>query len=387
MARNFFAAASVLALSLIASAAAMEKSCPINAICFVMDRSGSMRGFYDQEQKFVVDISRTIAARTSDTKYSAHGFAGSAFVISSSTTDLEGKFIPAINKPVSPKGSTNMYRGMNACYRELKDMTVTNRVIVLITDGDDTGNPRALDDVQKIKNSGISIVSVGIGNNVDKNYLENLATKQDLFIASSFANLSTNVVKVAENSCKAPMMTPTPVKPTPKPVVLPTMPEPTTNFAACQNAYNACGFKFDGRMQVPTFSVLGAPDRSISPIIISKKANQKIGVLNTNDIIPEFILTDGSAKNITLFAKPRFTPTHFKPYSIAKPMPNLNMTMYGSGVGHQTFHGTQKSLARKRCVRLFFTTYQVLSNGMKPYVTGNVNVKKSDMKCVVFLTN
>lgn len=335
-----------------------NRKCPINSVCFAVDQSGSVRGFYPQEQQFVVEIAREIASRTSGTLYSAYGFSSGSRAIQTSTPDLENTFIPAVNKPVNPIGGTNMGRGLSACFNEIKN-NQGNRLIVLVTDGIDNGSPRASMVAPDIKVAGVSIVTVGIGNSIQESYLEGLASGPEFFVkSSSFSTLLSKVVDVVEGSCKAAV--------TPRP----TAPD------VCAEAYDACDFKFVRRDTVPTFSVTGKSDKPFTPKIVSRMNGERIGVLNSNGIVPEFILADGSVQDITeAGASPKFRPTHFKPFSKKK--------KNGSGIGHQKYHGNQKMIARGQCIRVYFSTYQVLT-GRPPYVKKNVNVDKTDNKCVVF---
>lgn len=109
--------------------------------------------------------------------------------------------------------------------------------------------------------------------------------------------------------------------------------------------------------------------------IVSKTPGERLGILNSNGIIPEVILDTGRIEPIVWFGKPRFTPTHFKPFPIRKP---------GSGIGHEAFVGNQLQVAQGLCIRVFFSSYQVIV-GPRPRDVKNINAKRSDFKCVVFL--
>lgn len=147
---------------------------------------------------------------------------------------------------------------------------------------------------------------------------------------------------------------------------------------ACVQAFNDCDFKFAGKNTLSTFFIGGKQDKAFTPLIVSKNPHENIGVLNMNNITPEFINNNGIATPISYVGNPKFTPTHFKPYAIKYTR--------GSGVGHQTFHGNQLSVAKGRCVRVFFSTYQLLEKYYPFNVIDNVNVNKYDNKCVVFMT-
>lgn len=162
---------------------------------------------------------------------------------------------------------------------------------------------------------------------------------------------------------------------TPTPVTPPSPPPYHADF--CAAAYRACDFAFEGYPNVPTFDASGKQDTPFTNRIVARNG-QVLGVLNTNNIIPEFLFPGGIAKPITYFGSQPFTPTHFKPFSLGKAK--------GSGIGHQTYHGDQSRIVRHKCVRVFFSTYQVLKSLYKPSVIANINVNRYDNKCVVFRT-
>lgn len=281
--------------------------------------------------------------------YSAAGFSDGFNFISSPTSNIP-TFVSAINKKVTADGSTNMYAGLNQCYRYVENKP-GKRVIVLVTDGIDNGIPPAEDLVNSKSASGVAIVSVGIGNNIDKSYLEGFS---DVYIPVSVGALDAVGAILRSKICK--------------------LPNPSN---VCAAAGRLCDFAFQGRSGVPTFSIGGTPNKVFTDLIVSK-SGPRIGVLNTNGIIPEFINPDGTITLINKVGSPRLTPTHFKPFSIPKSV--------GSGIGHQTFTGNQLQVSRRRCVRVFFSTYQTLTFGRNPRVINNINVERSDNKCVVFKT-
>ena len=78
-------------------------------------------------------------------------------------------------------------------------------------------------------------------------------------------------------------------------------------------------------------------------------------------------------------ASQAFTPTVFKPFAIE--------LTGGSGIGHEVFQGDQEQVARRRCVRVFFSEYQILVGRSAPFeVVDNVGPVRRDRKCVVFRT-
>lgn len=219
----------------------------------------------------------------------------------------------------------------------------------------DNGVPRPEDLEPEIKANGVSVVSLGTGM-ANRNYLISLSSKPDYFIHTTKKSFSRKVSAIVTNSCSAV----------------------GDEKDVCQAAYDACDFKFAKMKEVPTYNLVGAADVVFSDAIEKKVDVDRIGVLNTNGVVPEFIRADGTSVPINVVAAPRFAPTAFKPIFIVH--------SYRSALGHQNFHGSQLSLALDRCVGVFFTMYQRLSKGWPPVVIDNVNVEKSHNKCVVFRT-
>lgn len=143
----------------------------------------------------------------------------------------------------------------------------------------------------------------------------------------------------------------------------------------CQKAYNKCQFRFGFSARMKTFELKNDTTMPFTSRIRSKKFGQLIGIINANGITPEFVFSR-TAFPITNFGDPYYMPTHFKP---------LSMGSGGSGIGHEAFRGDQYEYARFRCVRMFFSSFQILdSDGKVKRVENNVPFVRS--KCAVFRT-
>lgn len=187
---------------------ARQTSCPIDDICFAMDRSGSINSTeFEQEKNFIRAIASSIASKSgSNVRYSAYGFASSVTTIQRPTTSLS-TFDATIASLFGTGGSTFMYGGLRACDRAVGS-TSTNRVIVLVTDGVDNGSARASTLAPSIKAKGTKIITVGVGETVASKgssgytYLRNLATSRSLFITSRcFSEVISKVVRIVKLSC------------------------------------------------------------------------------------------------------------------------------------------------------------------------------------------
>lgn len=333
-----------------------SSSCDLHSVCFAIDESGSIKSSFNLVRKFVTNVVDDIALNSSSVRYSAYTFSSSARLLISDETDVS-KFNAAVSGYKAKGGGTNIYRGMRACFNELKGFpNAANRVIVLVTDGKDSSGAQSL--IPDITNAGISVVTVGIGSGVNTNVLQTLATRPEYFVpVKSASELITRALFVANRVCN---------------VV-------DVSRYSCVDEYNKCEFIFMGyHNRVPKFKIGKRPDVAFTGTIVSRN-DTDIGILNTNGIAVEFLAMKGF-QSITKFGNPRLTPTHFKPFSIKH-------RHFSSGIGHQTFTGNQLFVSRNKCVRVFFTHYQLVSQAHSGNVIGNVNgAMKSDKKCVVFET-
>eukprot|EP00171_Calliarthron_tuberculosum_P014015 IDg14015t1 len=134
------------------------------------------------------------------TQYSAIAFSGGNRTIIEGTEDIEGTFIPAINQPRVFLGSTRIFNALDACFDILQRAEPGPRVLVLITDGETQDSS---DNTQTIKDSGVVIVTVGVGSSIDVPFLQRIATTPDLYIPASFSNLPQLSMSVARTACDA----------------------------------------------------------------------------------------------------------------------------------------------------------------------------------------
>lgn len=344
-----------------------QKDCSVDHVCFALDQSGSIQSVYPDVQQFTADEATSIDKLTGAT-YSAVGFSNSFTIISPPTPSLT-KFVNAVTAPGTVFGSTNIYAGVSQCYKYVENK-VGNRVIVIVTDGEDGGIPRASEIIDQKSSSGVAIVAVGLGSSLDSTYLKDIS---DIYLPVATTDVTNVGTILSKSICKAPVVSKGPT-PTSKPTKTPTPTSGPTSIS-CAMAYKKCAFKFTNTNSVPTFSVGGKPNSVFTTKIVSKKA-PRIGLLNSNGIVAEFIASDGTVTLIDTIGSPLLSPTHFKPFPFYKSRM--------SGIGHQTFSGNQLKSVKGRCVRVYFTHYQIITTGPKPKVIENINVSKAMNKCVVF---
>ncbi|PXF39987.1 hypothetical protein BWQ96_10302 [Gracilariopsis chorda] len=145
----------------------------------------------------------------------------------------------------------------------------------------------------------------------------------------------------------------------------------------CQLAYDDCKLKFEGHDNVPSFSLDGPADESFTPQIVSRNPGERIGVVTSNGIPPQFILSGYNVRPFNFYYRVP-SLTLFKPYTLPHRI--------GSGIGHEHFDG---NFARGSCIRVYITNYQLLVAENPPSVR-NINLNRREAldqgKCVVFRT-
>ena len=351
--KNFFISMHTLATLIvlfIAIGVVNAQPCRLQGICYALDNSGSVSGNYGQIKSFTVASARTFASPDVQTSYSASWFNSNAGVIQAPTTDLEGVFVPKIGADSLRNGGTNIYRGLQNCFNQLQGDGA--RAIIVVTDGMGASNPNPL---PQIREDGVAVVSVGVGNNVDEGFLRSIATRPEFFLTTDFDILPDLAGSIQDAACDAVAM------------------------VKCEEAYDTCDFTFAGVSSVPTFNVAGKADVPFTPRIV-RKSNQDgslIGVVNSQAGEFEPIFADTN-QPISLEGEQNFAPTAFKTFALQNG---------GSAIGHETFQGNQQTVADGRCVVVYFQSWQVL-NAADGVVIENTNLaKRQNSACVAFMTS
>ncbi len=108
-------------------------------------------------------------------------------------------------------GNTDITTGLNTVRESIfLDPASGNRayipdILILITDGLDSERDHAAMDTQAdlTKQAGITILSVGVGNNVDSQQLRNISSNDQAFMASNFTVLGTLLDELTAATCAA----------------------------------------------------------------------------------------------------------------------------------------------------------------------------------------
>ncbi len=334
---------------------APPSKCDLSTVCYALDQSGSISlADYAILNNFTVTTAKMLKTTTPTASFAAVRFSGTSSVIQATTADVDGVFVPKVLGASKSGGGTNIFSGVRECFSELqKSPPGDGKLIILITDGQGAFGPNPIPDVRA---AGIGVITVGVGSNVNVNFLRQLASAPEFYVPASFNNIVSLSQDIANKACNTTVVV-----------------NPTTG--SCQQAFDKCQFTFQNTSVLSTFNASGIPDRPFTPLILAKNSTYRVGAVNMNNLVPQFI-DDTGAKNITLFAQQPFSPTQFKPYYD---------NQLGSYIGHETYQGNQSAEAKGRCIRVYFSSYQIL-NAQGNVVDNANNVPKSSNKCVVFKT-
>lgn len=373
-------AAEVAAAEIIAEEAVSQATtdpttgCGID-LCFAMDFSESVSSTdFALEKEFVVNIVEQIEANLGlgqTAKYSSLRFS-TAVTIDSTLTGDAGAFNSTISGlSVATSGGTNMAEAIEQCGMLLTFELTRPKVLILVTDGVAQNPKRTLQEALVIKPS-VRILAVAVGSTPNTDFLKQL-TMDDTLVktAEDFADLANVVSDVAEEVCLDPG--------------LPDSPTPSPELEECEEAEAYCEFTFEDIDGIPTFP-LGAtvPDKAFTPEIVAKDPSVFITGLNSNNVEAEFIENDAVILISKVIPPPAqaFSPTQFKPFT-------PSTTKNGTGLGHETFQNEQAMFAKNRCVRVYFSEWQILDAPApegKNIGNANSKVDKSENYCVVFRT-
>jgi uncharacterized protein YegL len=136
----------------------------------------------------------------------------------------------AIDDMTQMRDLTEIGDGLGRAHREFRNAgrPGVSQVVILLTDGRDDGNPAR--DAQSLKDDGIHILSIGVGDEVNKQQLREISSNNRVFSVADFDSLLDIINELVDTVCYIETPQPSPVPPpaaTPQPE--PT-PEPVADF-------------------------------------------------------------------------------------------------------------------------------------------------------------
>jgi uncharacterized protein YegL len=154
-----------------------EKNTPLN-ICFVIDVSGSMAGYYRLE-RLKTALASLVAKIQPDATISIVTFESSMHVVlePQKLGNDKARVIKLINE-LNPGGGTNMLEALKTGYGFVSKNLIPkgNNTVILLTDGYDENEVQVLVDIQKPYNSKIVCTTIGVGEGYNYALLKQLAS-------------------------------------------------------------------------------------------------------------------------------------------------------------------------------------------------------------------
>lgn len=145
--------------------------------CLVVDSSTSMQGILmDTVKSVAIEIFRSIHPQD---VFSLVTFNDYANVIVPSRGEIDPKLVETSIQMLAASGSTEIFKGLQAGYLEVKRKLRSKQVnhIILLTDGQTYGDePACLELARQAADEGIIISTLGIGEKWNDTFLDNLAS-------------------------------------------------------------------------------------------------------------------------------------------------------------------------------------------------------------------
>ncbi len=160
---------------------------PSVAMVMVIDRSGSMADSYNGPGAGAAGIAKIELAK--DAAYLAATQLSNTDQVGIVVFDTQSQWqvpLGAMGNPsnlvspigrIAPGGGTNIYSGLEPAVNALKNATAKNKHIILLTDGQDSEGIEYNSLIAEANKAGITISTVGLGEDVNTDFLSNLAKK------------------------------------------------------------------------------------------------------------------------------------------------------------------------------------------------------------------
>lgn len=152
-------------------------------ICLVCDVSGSMNDRIDNQTKLQAAkaAAKTIVATTENWNKSYEGNFGVGVVQFSDGSQtvalphIDYTYLRACVDTMGDGGGTQIYTGIDTAVEQLKNEKADKKVIILMTDGQDSSDSTTRASAEAAKEEDITIYTIGFGNGVNETLLQDVA--------------------------------------------------------------------------------------------------------------------------------------------------------------------------------------------------------------------
>lgn len=157
-----------------------------SVITLVCDVSGSMSSRIDSGQtklEAAREAAKVIVTTTEDWSKNYEGNYGIGTIKFSSSAEtvslphIDYKFINDCIDTFNDGGGTSIHSGIDAGTEQLKIVKAKNKIMILMTDGQDGNDSATLASARKAADEGIKIFVIGFGNDVNEEILKEIATE------------------------------------------------------------------------------------------------------------------------------------------------------------------------------------------------------------------
>lgn len=157
-----------------------------SVISLVFDVSGSMEGTVDTGEtklqaakdasEIIVSTTEKWAEKYPDEKYGIGVIQFSNYAETVTIPHVDYDYITQCIKTMGDGGGTNIYTGIDNGISQLDAVTSSNKIIILMTDGQDSNDSQTLESARLAASKGIKIYTIGFGSGVDENLLKEIAS-------------------------------------------------------------------------------------------------------------------------------------------------------------------------------------------------------------------
>merc|ERR1712013_519774 len=180
---------------------------------FILDSSGSLRGDYQTEKNFLKSLAEAFAISYHGSRQSVVTFGyNTKLSIRFKDHTERAAFNAAVDSIPLMGSSTRIDRALRQAQREMftkeNGARVTSpKVLILLTDGSQSrgqGAENPSDIAAQLRASGVNMIVIGIGSQINKQELDRIAGGKDkAFIAESFDKIKERdfVIQITESTC------------------------------------------------------------------------------------------------------------------------------------------------------------------------------------------
>ncbi len=157
-----------------------------SVISLVFDVSGSMYGSVDTGEtklqaakdasEIIVSTTKKWSEKYPNEEYGIGVIQFDDYAETITIPHIDYDYIKQCIKTMDSGGGTNIYAGIDSGISQLDAVNSTNKIIILMTDGQDSNESRTLESARLAASKGIKIYTIGFGSGADEDLLKEIAS-------------------------------------------------------------------------------------------------------------------------------------------------------------------------------------------------------------------